>query len=129
MPRRRKYAEVITHWEALVAALETNAADLPHLDDARTLLKTQLEEVRTLISRQDFHTASKQQASKDLVEAVQQGSKVTTFLHAGLRHHYGHRNEKLVEFGLQPLRTVRRSTTETPVSKQAQEDEGAETKE
>ena len=45
-----------------------------------------------------------------------QGRKLATYLRVGLKQNYGNRSEKLVEFGLQPLR-IRHKAADTPTAK------------
>jgi hypothetical protein len=83
-----------------------------NLEKPLTELKANLAELRVLASQQDFHQAKKQEASKRIRELIGEGNKRSTLLKIGLQQHYGNRSEKLVEFGIQPLRTRRRAKPE-----------------
>jgi len=113
MPRT-SYADVVTDWEQLGSSLTTNITDLPNLESYRTELLGLLEQVRALTVQQGIHKANFQQASKDLKEVMNRGKKLATFLRAGIKHRYGNRSEKLVEFRVQPLRSRKRAPVEAP---------------
>jgi hypothetical protein len=113
MPRT-SYADVVTDWEQLGSSLATNITDLPNLESYRTELVGLLEQVRALAIQQGIHKANLQQASKELKEVMARGRKLATFLRAGIKHRYGNRSEKLVEFRVQPLRNRKRNPEEVP---------------
>jgi hypothetical protein len=104
-------ADFLAIFAALDAALEANAGELEHLEGARQALRALIAELRALSAEQSLHTANRQQTTKRLQGAMNEGKKLVTFLRAGLKQHYGNRNEKLVEFGIRPFRS---RTPETP---------------
>ena len=58
---------------------------------------------------------SKQQATSQLQQTLNDLSKLVTFLRKGVKEHYGTTNEKLVDFGLVPFRSrARRVAPPTP---------------
>lgn len=113
MPRT-SHADVFTDWEQLASSLTTNIDDLPNLEAYRVELLGLLEQVRALTLQQGIHKASFQQASQDLQALITRGKKLATFLRAGIKHRYGNRSEKLVEFRVQPLRSRKRARLEVP---------------
>ncbi len=116
MPKRQSYAEHLKEWEDTVASVAANASDLPQLEGARVQLEQMIAELRVLLNQQAVHTANKQQTSKGLRRLVTSGKKKAAMMRSVLKEHYGHTNDKLVEFGVQPLRTRRRKppTSEEP---------------
>jgi septum formation inhibitor MinC len=100
-------------WQFLSTALATNAKDLPHLEGHRVELADTLAKTEDLTTQLAALTASKQDISKQLTALMDNGRKLATFLRVGVKQNYGNRSEKLVEFGLQPLRT-RRKPADTP---------------
>lgn len=98
------YAELVTQWAQLSAALAANTDDIPHLENHRQLLDGLLATAYALSTDQASHAAAKQEVSKQLQDVLNQGQKLATFLRTGIRQHFGNRSEKLVEFGLQPFR-------------------------
>ena len=112
MAREPKYGVTINGWERLLASLEANTQDFPQLESYRMQLKATLEAVRETSAQQAAMAATKQEASKRLQAMLADGRKLANFLRNGVRQRYGNRAEKLVEFGLQPLRPRLRATTE-----------------
>jgi hypothetical protein len=56
--------------------------------------------------------ATKQEATKRLQAVLVEGRKLATFLRSGVKQRYGDRSEKLVEFGLAPVRPKAKATAE-----------------
>ncbi len=67
-------------------------------------LQSVITEVDKVVTDQSAFQASKQMASQRLQALVDQGDKLTTVLKTIIRQHYGNGSDKLVEFGIQPLR-------------------------
>jgi hypothetical protein len=114
MSKPNSYAETTNAWEALLKALEQNSVDLPQLEIPRQRLQTLLDQTKDFATEQAALTASRQIATSRVEYLLAQGRKLATVLRASVREHYGNRNEKIVEFGLQPLRT-RRKAAESPL--------------
>ena len=103
-------------WQHLSTSLAANSKDLPHLDGHRTRLAEVLTQAEDLTAQQAALRASKQEASKKLAQLMGEGRKLATFLRVGVKQHYGNRAEKLVEFGLQPLRTRHKAAAVPPTT-------------
>jgi hypothetical protein len=101
-------------WQFLSTALAANAKDLPHLEGHRVELVDTLAKTGDLTTQLAALTASKQEISKQLEALMVDGRKLATYLRVGVKQNYGNRSEKLVEFGLQPLRTHRKEATTPP---------------
>jgi hypothetical protein len=91
-----------------------NAADLPQLADAQERLELMLTELRELLAQQAALRASKQQVSKRLRTLAAGGRKVVTMVQSVLKERYGHGNDKLLEFGVQPRRARRQRSEPGP---------------
>ena len=126
MPKTR-YADHWKEWDRYGNAIEANVSELPHLAPAQASLIGVSASVRELTAQQDALRASKQEISKKLKAAMQEGRRIANFLRVGLIQHYGPTNEKLAEFGLQPFRgrarQVKKGAGEAPA---APEQGGAE---
>lgn len=114
MARVRRHGEIPVDWQKLTNSIEANAGDVPYLENHRIALKTLREEISSLTALQSQLQAQKQEVSKRIKEKLAEGQKLATFLRAGVKQHYGHRSEKLVEFGLQPLRKRSRGSKAQP---------------
>jgi hypothetical protein len=71
-----------------------------------------LDAAREASARQAAMVASKQEATKSLRELLVEGRKLATFLRGGVKQRYGDRAEKLLEFGLEPLRPKTKAAAE-----------------
>jgi len=99
------YASFQKIWGLQTTAVATNVPEIPHLATHGVRLGEVLLLVRELTAEQATLTARKQEITKRLQEALVEGKRLSAFLNAGVREHYGVRSEKLVEFGLQPFRS------------------------
>jgi hypothetical protein len=104
MAKEPKYGATLNGWERLLASMEANAGDFPQLETYRAQLKTKLDAARAASAQQAAMDATKQEATKSLQAVLVEGRKLATFLRGGIKQRYGDRSEKLVEFGLAPLR-------------------------
>ena len=104
---RENQAETLDGWDRLVTPMGVNPAQFPNLEEDRQHLASILFQSRDLVIQQAALTASKQDISKRLEALLGEGRKLATFLRVGVKQKLGNRSERLVEFGLQPLRTTR----------------------
>jgi hypothetical protein len=104
MAKEPKYGVTLNGWEHLLASMETNAQDFPQLDTYRAQLKAKLDAARAASAQQAAMDATKQEATKNLQTLLVEGRKLATFLRGGVKQRYGDKSEKLVEFGLRPVR-------------------------
>jgi hypothetical protein len=107
MSKSNSYAETVSGWEELLAALEQNSTDLPQLEAPRERLQVILDQIKRFAAEQAALTASRQLATSRVEYLLVQGRKLATVLRTSVREYYGNRSEKVAEFGLQPLRTRR----------------------
>lgn len=116
MPRQTTYAGSLGDLTRFSAALDANAADLPHLEGARVRLAQLLTQALEVAKQQAAVRASKQELSKEVRRLAIESERLATGLRSLLREHYGIRSEKLAEFGMQPFRgRTRKVAPSTPV--------------
>jgi len=101
-------------WRQAAASAAANAAQLPQAELTRISLEEVIAEVDKIIVDQGAFQASKQMASQRLRTLRDQGDKLTTVLKSIVKQHYGNGSDKLVEFGIQPLRSRPKPTVEPP---------------
>jgi hypothetical protein len=104
MTKSNSYAETVSGWEELLAALEQNSGELTQLETPRQRLQVILDQIKAFAAEQAALTASRQTATSRVEYLLVQGRKLATVLRTTVREHYGNRNQKIAEFGLQPLR-------------------------
>lgn len=108
MARIRQYTHRFNTWDQTTSAVAAKDA-LKHLEVPKVQLQDLAVEGRSLVLEQATLDARKQEVTVRLKQLLQEGDTLTDFLRTGIRQHYGYQSETLVEFGIQPLRTVSRS--------------------
>ena len=103
MPRG-SLADLMAEGDHLVVTVEANGAELAFLDPMRLQLLDALDGLKTTSVRQDVFRAQFQQSTRDLEKYLAECRDLITRLRNGIRTQYGLKQEKLVEFGLQPRR-------------------------
>jgi hypothetical protein len=104
MPNINSYADVIQDWQALLAAFKDNAERLPGIEEELAALEKALTEAMAVKSRQDSYRSEKQKATQELGEILENGRDLAMRLRGAVRFKIGPRSEKLVQFGMTPLR-------------------------
>jgi hypothetical protein len=97
-------ADFVLVGERMSAALAANTADVPHLTPYQEKLDSLLDQMRELTAEQDALTASKQGITKEIQAVHASGTRLLHLLRKALQEHYGSRNEKLAQYGVQPFR-------------------------
>ena len=98
-------------WSLMSGAMDVNEDRFIHLAEQRAELRNSLAEARALVLEQAASTAAKQIATQRLQRVITEGRKLATFLRRGVKQEYGNRSEKLLEFGIKPLRVHRRANS------------------
>jgi hypothetical protein len=101
-------------WRTVSGSVAANVAELPQAVIPLAALDKILVEVDQIFVDQAAFRASKQLTSQRLTTLLDQGDKLTTVLKVIARQHYGNGSDKLVEFGIQPLRVRPKATVEPP---------------
>ncbi len=100
--------------QRLLARLNSNREELPHLEPSRVLFEGLFAQVQEAADRQASHTASKQEASHQLQSFLTEAERMATVLLLAVKQHYGIRSEKLADFGLKPFRGRPRKPSSPP---------------
>jgi hypothetical protein len=104
MPNNKAQADFVTDWEATLTNCRNRAAELPDLSSYIVPLETLLAEAKVLTARKKSLRGVKQQETLDLQEVMSNGREAAIRLRAALKAHYGPKSERLIEFGMRPLR-------------------------
>jgi hypothetical protein len=115
MPRTPREHTLGT-WGTLTTTVTPEVTQgLPHLEVLRVKLVETEAEADKLIMERDYHRAQKQEATRKLQAALEDGRRTAHALKVGLRAHFGPTSEALAAFGMQPFRGRKRSKkTESP---------------
>jgi hypothetical protein len=108
MARETTYAGILGQLMRLNASLAANAEELTHMEGTAGRLNELVNGAQEVVRRQAALTASKQEASRELLGLLVSAQRVATAIQKLLVEHYGLRSEKLAEFNLQPFRGRRR---------------------
>lgn len=125
MPKA-SYAKVLRDWEVLLTKVDANKADLPFIEDYRTQLEAELNGAKETIEKQTAMQASFQNETRNLEKFLERGKALAVNIRAGVVTRYGNRSEKLIEFGMRPVRSRRRPSPESSESKKNKKNEGKE---
>ena len=104
MPNTSSYADVVRDWELLLSAATDNLADLGDAERHRAALEQHLAETKALKARQDSARAIRQRMTQELMEMLEQGRELAIRLRNAVKANIGPKNERLVQFGVVPLR-------------------------
>ncbi|MES1243871.1 MAG: hypothetical protein ABUT39_19860 [Acidobacteriota bacterium] len=106
--------------QRLLAALQVNQVELPHLETHRAQLDALVGQAGDIFQSQAALAASKQEASQKLASLLTDSLQLATVLRFSLKQFYGRSSEKLVEFGIQPFRgRKKRKSPSTPAESTA----------
>jgi hypothetical protein len=109
MPRTRREHTFVT-WGTLTTTVTPEVTrGLPHLEYLRAKLVATEAEANQLMVELDYHQAQKQEATRKLQVALEDGRRTAHGLRVGLRQHFGPKNEALAAFGMMPFRDRKRS--------------------
>jgi hypothetical protein len=102
--RETKYTGIVGDLQRLSGTMEANREELPQLEPFRLKLGGILVQLFAIFQQQAELKASKQESSKQLQQLLSDGQRLATVVRGAVKEHYGIREEKITEFGLQPFR-------------------------
>jgi hypothetical protein len=108
--RSARQGDRLKVWRTVSGSTAANASDLPQSAIPLSALERILAEVDQIFLDQAAFRASKQLTSQRFQVLFDQGDKLTTVLKVLAKQHYGNGSDKLVEFGVQPLRARSKAT-------------------
>lgn len=107
------FANTVLDLEQLRESIVKNLPQMPGVEKFLAPLDAALAKIRTLNTTRNTLIADKQKVTQDLKAAVTEAQNLAIDARAVIRGEVGSRSEKLVEFGVAPLR--RRSRKAKPV--------------
>jgi hypothetical protein len=120
MPKT-SYAKMLRDWEVLLTKVSANKADLPFVEDYRAQLEVELNGAKETIEKQTAMQAAFQNETRNLEKFLERGKALAVNIRAGVVTRYGNRSEKLIEFGMRPVRSRRRPAADSAESKKNKE--------
>lgn len=97
-------ADFVTDWETLLKNVSDAAAELPSMDVYKGALEQFLAKAMDGIALSHARRGLKQQETKSLRELVAQGKDAAAQLRSAVKAHFGPRSERLLQFGMTPIR-------------------------
>lgn len=110
-------ADFITDWEKLLKNVADTATELPNLDVYKEPLEQFLEQAKDGTALAEARRGVKQQETKDLRTLMTQGKEAATKLRSAIKAHFGPKSERLIQYGMRPIRNRPRpapATNEKP---------------
>jgi hypothetical protein len=110
MSNVRLYMNKVNGWEKIDTAMTVNDPEVGHLGFKLPTLQEKSRQMHSLYARHAALAATRQTITQDMQRLIEEGDQIFRMLREALKDHYGKRNEKLVEFGVEPLRiaTIKR---------------------
>jgi hypothetical protein len=96
--------EMLFAWDQLLASTEANQEDLPHLGSLRARLSTRVEELRCLQSERNLLRGELQNTTEEIRQALAHCQDLASRLRSGVKGIFGIHSERLLEFGIKPIR-------------------------
>ena len=115
MAKVYQYMNRVNGWAQVVAGVIANEAQVLQLVGGLPRLEVLINLMRSLSVQFTALRASKQELAQQIKAVLREGDALADFLKTGARAHYGSDSEKLVEFGVQPVRgRPQKKVTEPP---------------
>jgi hypothetical protein len=102
--RETRNAGVLGDLQNLSMTMEANKDQLPDLEPFRLKFAAIVAQSLDARKQQVAFQASKQESSKLFQKLLTDGKSMADVIRTAVKNHYGSREEKIVEFGLQPFR-------------------------
>lgn len=121
MANKAAFADFVVKWQQLVINVLTNmqSGELPDLEAYRGPLEQVLAEAQQRSARLQIRRGVKQQEHKELDVLMRKGRYHASKLASALKAHYGPQSERLLDYGIPPVRSKPRPAGEeagpTPV--------------
>ena len=105
---KQSIADFVVAWETLVTNVKVSGTEVPGVEVYTPPMEQILAQAKDLSARLEMRKAVKQQESKERRMLMQAGRKQAARLRAALKAHFGIDSERLIEFGVRPIRPRRR---------------------
>jgi hypothetical protein len=107
----RNYKKILGDWQVLYDNLTPRLNDMPLIASDHANLGTLLNQARSLQNQQEAASAQLRDVNQQRRQMVNDGGEAVSRLGHALKSILGEKNEKLIEFGVKPVRRVRRKAS------------------
>jgi hypothetical protein len=97
-------ADFISDWETLLKNVTDTATELPDMDVYKATLEQLAGQAKDGIALAHSRRGFKQQETRDLRSLMIQGKDAAAKLRSAIKAHFGPRSERLVQYGMTPIR-------------------------
>lgn len=104
---RRNHADTVESWRRILDSTDEEAKEYPELKPARAKLARTYKRVVELSVEQARLAAAKQAVTREMQTLLEEGSKTANVLSVGLRLRHGNKSPRLIENGIEPIRSGR----------------------
>jgi hypothetical protein len=109
------FGDIVTDWRNVLSAYEYHAELLDAAAEDRDLLERLLQNAERLKGEQDRLRGDRQLATQQLNATIVQGKDAAIRIRSLARSKLGHKNERLVQFRVAPVRPRRDRSPSAPV--------------
>ena len=104
MARETRSAGILGDLQRLSGTMEVNKEELPQMEPFRLKLTGIVTQAFEVAKLQAAHKVAKQESSKQLRKLLIAGNRIADVVRTAVKDHFGPREEKVAEFGVQPFR-------------------------
>ncbi|HEX3554176.1 MAG TPA: hypothetical protein VIA62_13200 [Thermoanaerobaculia bacterium] len=104
MARETKHTGILGDLQRLSGTMDANKEQLPQMEPFRLKLTGILTQALDAARQQAALKVTKQESSKQLRKLLSEGQRVANVVRTAVKDHFGPREEKVAEFGIQPFR-------------------------
>ncbi len=97
-------ADFISDWEALLKNVTETATELPSMDIYKNALEQLTGQAKDGVALAQSRRGFKQQETRELRSLMLQGKDAAAKLRSAIKAHFGPRSERLVQYGMTPIR-------------------------
>src|SRR5436305_8263643 len=117
MARETRSAGIMGDLQRLSGTMEVNKEELPQMEPFRLKLTGIVTQAFEAAKLQAAHKVAKQESSKQLRKLLIAGNRIADVVRTAVKDHFGPREEKVAEFGVQPFRGRKaKAATNQPAS-------------
>jgi hypothetical protein len=91
---------ILATWDKVLAAAQANQEDLAIVEEPRVQLEAGVQDLRTLLAERAKLSSEMQRKTREMWDLIDRGNALVIRIRAGAKGCYGHRSEKLEEFGI-----------------------------
>jgi hypothetical protein len=110
-------ADFLTDWEKLLKNVTDTSAELPNMDVYKNALDQLLGGAKDSLALAAARIGVKQQETKERQELLKQGKEAASKLRSAIKAHFGPKSERLLQYGIKPIRNRPKKVTQPVTEK------------